>query len=86
MLRGKVVGNIVSTNKLDKLVGSKFLEIQLIENTKLTDKYIVAVDRTVSAGIGEEVLITTGSGARMALCDENCPIDAVVVGVVDKNQ
>ena len=86
MLKGKVVGNIVSTNKLDKLVGFKFLEIQLIENTKLTDKYIVAVDRTVSAGIGEEVLITTGSGARMALCDESCPIDAGVVGVVDKNQ
>ena len=86
MLRGKVIGNIVSTNKLDKLVGFKFLEIQLIENTKLTDKYIVAVDRTVSASIGEEVLITTGSGARMALCDESCPIDAVVVGVVDKIQ
>ncbi len=86
MLRGKVIGNIVSTNKLDKLIGFKFLEIQLIENTQLTDKYIVAVDRTVSAGIGEEVLITTGSGARMALCDESCPIDAVVVGVVDKKQ
>ena len=86
MLRGKVIGNIVSTNKLDKLVGFKFLEIQLIENTQLTDKYIVAVDRTVRAGTGEEVLITTGSGARMALCDESCPIDAVVVGVVDKIQ
>lgn len=86
MLRGKIIGNIVSTNKLDRLVGFKFLEIQLIENTQLTDKYIVAVDRTVSAGIGEEVLITTGSSARMALGDDTCPIDAVVVGVVDKNQ
>ena len=86
MLRGKIIGNIVSTNKLDRLVGFKFLEIQLIENTQLTDKYIVAVDRTVSAGLGEEVLITTGSSARMALGDETCPIDAVVVGVVDKNQ
>jgi ethanolamine utilization protein EutN len=86
MLKGKVVGNIVSTNKLDKLVGFKFLEIQIIENKQLTDKYIVAVDRTVSAGIGEEVLVTTGSGARMALCDESCPVDALVVGVVDKNQ
>ena len=86
MLKGKVVGTIVSTNKIEKLVGYKFLEVRIIDNDKLTDKYIVAVDRTVSAGIGEEVLITTGSGARMALCDESCPIDAVVVGVVDKNQ
>ena len=59
MLKGKVIGNIVSTNKLDKLIGYKFLEIQVIEKNELTDKFIVAVDRTVSAGIGEEVLVTT---------------------------
>jgi ethanolamine utilization protein EutN len=76
----------VSTNKLDKLVGYKFLEIQVIEKNELTDKFIVAVDRTVSAGIGEEVLVTTGSSARVAVGDENSPVDAVVVGVVDKKQ
>ena len=86
MLRGKVVGNIVSTNKLDKLIGYKFLEIQVIEKNELTDKFIVAVDRTVSAGIGEEVLVTTGSSARVAVGDESSPVDAVVVGVVDKKQ
>ena len=84
MLKGKVVGNIVSTNKLDKLIGFKFLEVRIIENDQLTDKYIVAVDRTVSAGIGEEVLVTTGSSARVAIGDEHSPVDAVVVGVVDK--
>ena len=84
MLKGKVVGHIVSTNKIDKLVGSKFLEVQLIENDIVTDKYIVAVDRMVSAGIGETVLITTGSSARMALGDQYSPVDAVIVGVVDK--
>lgn len=86
MLKGKVIGNIVSTNKLDKLIGYKFLEVQIIENNRLTDKFIVAVDRTVSAGIGEEVLVTTGSGARVALGDCDTPVDAVVVGVVDKKQ
>lgn len=84
MLKGKVVGTIVSTNKLEKLVGYKFLEIQIIENRELTDKFIIAVDKTVSAGIGEEVLVTTGSGARVAVCDQTSPIDAVVVGIVDK--
>lgn len=86
MLKGKVVGTIVSTNKLDSLVGYKFLEVRLIENNTVTDKYIVAVDRAVSAGIGEEVLITTGSSARMAVGDASSPVDAVIVGVVDKNQ
>ena len=84
MLKGKVVGTIVSTNKIESLVGYKFLEVRLIENEIITDKYIVAVDKMVSAGIGEEVLITTGSSARMAVGDEYSPVDAVIVGVVDK--
>ena len=85
MLKGKVVGTIVSTNKIEKLVGYKFLEVRIIDNDKLTDKYVVAVDNMVSAGIGEEVLITTGSSARAAVGDMNSPVDAVIVGVVDKN-
>lgn len=85
MLKGKVVGTIVSTNKIEKLVGYKFLEVRIIDNDKLTDKYIVAVDNMVSAGIGEEVLVTTGSSARAAVGDANSPVDAVIVGVVDKN-
>ena len=84
MLKGKVVGTIVSTNKIESLVGYKFLEVRLIENDILTDKYIVAVDKMVSAGIGEEVLVTTGSSARAAVSDMNSPVDAVIVGVVDK--
>ena len=85
MLRGKVVGTIVSTNKIDKLVGYKFLEVKIIENGTVSDKSIIAVDNMVSAGIGEEVLVTTGSSARMAVGDVNSPVDAVVVGVIDKN-
>lgn len=86
MLKGKVIGNIVSTNKFDSLRGFKFLEVRLIENEKLTDRYIVAVDRAISAGIGEEVLVVTGSSARAAVGDMNAPVDAVIVGIVDKKQ
>lgn len=86
MLKGKVVGTIVSTNKFDSLKGYKFLEIQLIENQTLTDNYIVAVDRSISAGIGEEVLIVTGSSARMVVGDPEAPVDAVVAGIIDKIQ
>ena len=86
MLKGKVVGNIVSTNKFDSLKGYKFLEIQLIENNTLTDEFIVAVDRSISAGIGEEVLVATGSTARVGLDDVTAPVDALVVGIIDKIQ
>ena len=83
MLMGQVVGNIVSTRKFESIVGSKILEIKIIENGKDTDKYIIAVDNGIGAGIGERVLVTTGSSARMALNDVNTPIDAIIVGIID---
>ena len=82
MLSGKVVGTIVSTRKLESLVGSKFLEVQLVKNGRETDEFIVAID-TVGAGIGEKVLITTGSGARLAFAGANKPTDAAIVGIID---
>lgn len=83
MLMGKVVGNIVSTRKYDSLVGSKILEIKIIENGADTDKYIIAVDNGIGAGIGENVLIVTGSGARQTLGNPSTPIDAAIVGIID---
>lgn len=82
MLKGIVVGNVVSTKKQESLTGSKFLEVNLIENGVRTDKYIIAVD-SVGAGIGEVVLVTTGSSARLALRNQFEPVDAVIVGIVD---
>ena len=82
MLKGIIRGNIVSTRKQDALVGSKFMEVQLIKNGEFTDEYRIAID-SVGAGIGETVLITTGSSARLALHNTNSPADAVIVGIVD---
>ena len=82
MLRGIIKGNIVSTRKQEALVGSKFMEVEIMENGNLTGKYLIAVD-SVGAGIGETVLITTGSSARLALKNTSTPTDAVIVGIVD---
>ena len=82
MLRGVIRGHIVSTRKQESLVGSKFMEVEIMDNAQLTGKYIIAVD-SVGAGIGETVLITTGSSARLALHNTNTPCDAVIVGIVD---
>jgi len=83
MLRGIIRGHIVSTRKHDRLVGSKFMEVQIMKNGELTDEYVIAVDCGVGAGIGETVLVTTGSSARLALHNTNAPCDAVIVGIVD---
>ena len=81
MLVGKVVGSVVSTRKNDKLVGSKFMIVQTCAGTG-NDKRIVAVDN-VGAGIGEIVLVATGSAARIGCGHETAPIDAAIVGIVD---
>ena len=82
MLRGIIRGHIVSTKKQSALIGSKFMEVEIMKNGELTGDFIVAVD-TVGAGINEEVLITTGSSARLAMHNANAPCDAVIVGIVD---
>ncbi len=82
MIRGKVVGTVVSTKKNELLTGSKFLTVQYIVDGKEIDQYVVAVDG-VGAGIGEEVLVTLGSSARMALPNKETPADAVIVGIID---
>ena len=43
---------------------------------------IVAVD-SVGAGIGEMVMFTQGSSARLAPGMKDSPVDAVIVGIVD---
>lgn len=82
MIKGIVVSHIVSTKKQESLVGSKFMEVRVVENDQPTDKYLVAVD-SVGAGIGETVLVTLGSSARLALLNQSSPVDAVIVGIVD---
>lgn len=82
MLKGIIRGNVVSTRKQESLVGSKFMEVEVIENNALTGKFLIAVD-SVGAGIGETVLVTTGSSARLALHNTSAPCDAVIVGIVD---
>lgn len=85
MIMGKVYGTVISTSKNSKLVGYKFMLVQHIENDKLVDKFLVAVDG-VGAGIGEKVLVSTGSAARLALDNESAPVDATIVGIVDEKQ
>ncbi len=84
MLIGKVTGCVVSTRKNEKLVGSKFMIVEIKEETAQMKK-IVAVDN-VGAGIGELVLVATGSAARIGCGEEKAPIDAAIVGIIDSGQ
>jgi ethanolamine utilization protein EutN len=83
MLLGKIVGTVVATRKDPRLVSSKLLVVRGVDpKGKAEGNYLVAID-TVDAGVGETVLIVSGSSARMAAGLKDCPVDAAVIGIVD---
>lgn len=82
MIVGKIVGSIVATRKNENLVGSKFLIVEPLGSMNAANERIVAVDN-VGAGIGEIVLVTQGSAARIGCGLDSSPIDAAIVGIVD---
>jgi ethanolamine utilization protein EutN len=43
---------------------------------------LIVVD-IISAGIGDRVIVCTGSSARRMLGDDDIPVDAVVIGIID---
>lgn len=85
MKLAKVIGSVWATKKEKSLEGSKLIVARVYEpDTGNLCECIVAVD-CVGAGVGELVLITTGSGSRKSQGgSSNLPIDATVVGIVDQ--
>jgi len=84
MVLGKVVGTVWATRKDEELVGMKFQIVRHLDlDYRLKDTFIVAVD-TVQAGVGDVVLVCSGSSARQTATTKNKPVDAVIMAVVDK--
>jgi carbon dioxide concentrating mechanism protein CcmL len=79
----KVLGTVVSTYKARSLTGVKLLIVQFIDaQGQLLPNYEVAGD-IVGAGINEWVLVTKGSAARIESGNEDRPLDAMVIGIID---
>lgn len=86
MIIGKVVGTVICTRKNNNLLGSKFLIVEPYGKAAGSEKSrIVAVDN-VGAGISDIVLLATGSAARVGCGNEDSPVDACIVGIVDDPQ
>jgi ethanolamine utilization protein EutN len=84
MFLGRVIGTVWSTKKDENLVGAKFLIVrELSLDLKEKERFVVAVD-SVGAGEGEVVLVATGSSSRMTSFTKDKPVDAVIMGIVDK--
>jgi microcompartment protein CcmK/EutM len=81
---GRVVGNLVATQKNAKLEGSKLLLVQPLDlKGEPKGATVIAIDG-VDAGIGDKVLlIQDGRSAQLVLGRGVAAVDAAVIGVVD---
>ena len=83
MITAKLIDNIWATRKAASLQGYKLMLAEVIGGTQVGRRMVV-VD-TIGAGIGERVIVTTGSSARRMLENDQVPVDAVVVDIIDED-
>ena len=85
MTLARVVGTVVATQKHRKFEGAKLL---LVQPVTLDDTprgvALLAVD-TVGAGVNEKVLVVIeGRAAAEAVGRKGTPVDAAIIGIVDR--
>jgi ethanolamine utilization protein EutN len=82
---GRVVGTVVATQKSEKLAGAKLLLVQpLAPDDTPRGAPLLTID-SVGAGVGEKVLVVIeGRAAGDALRRKAAPVDAAIIGIVDR--
>ena len=80
MIICRVIGHVWSTKKDPELEGLKLMVVRDLHNGK--DSTYVAAD-VVGAGVGEDVLVVSGSTARKAFGRDSVPADMAIVGIID---
>lgn len=78
MLRAHVVGNVWASRRLAELPNGAFLEVEV----EGTGSRLVAFD-VLGSGVGEHVLVATGSVAAAWFSGKPPPLDALIIGSID---
>lgn len=80
---GKIIGRVVSTQKVESLEGLKLVLVQpLNEKLNPTGNALVAVD-TLQSDTGQIIYYETSKEAGRVIEREMNPCDAAVMGIVD---
>jgi ethanolamine utilization protein EutN len=84
MLIGRVIGDVVASQKHPSHTGLKLLLVAHLDlDGNERGEPFVAVD-SVSAGVGDRVLLAVDGWAAMTAVNRpQSPIDAAVIGVID---
>ncbi len=85
MIIGRVVGTVVATQKRPQFEGAKLLLVQPETPQGVAfGTTLLAID-SVGAGVSERVLVVIeGRAAGEALGRKLAPVDAAIIGIVDR--
>ncbi|MEX0449893.1 EutN/CcmL family microcompartment protein [Spiribacter sp. 221] len=78
MIRGRVTGQVWATKRIETLPHGALLSVELENGGEL-----IALD-VLGCGVGESVLMTTGSVAAGYFTAMKAPIDALIIGSIDE--
>lgn len=83
MFLGKVIGSVWATQKEEGMDNLKLMIVQPLDfRERDAGTTVIAADR-IGAGVGEKVIVSRGSPARILFSGKQVPVDAMIVGIVD---
>ena len=85
MILGRVIGHVWAARRDARLQRAKLLVIRphAIYEPAFATRHLVATD-DVDAGVGDDVIVCLGAPARVSAGGNDMPVDAAVLGVVDR--
>lgn len=78
-----VEGHVWATKKEPQLEGLKFMIVRDLQTNGSAEKACYVAIDMVGAGVGEKVLVVSGSTARRAVGADDRPVDSAIVGIID---
>ncbi len=84
MQLGRVTGTVTATAKAERLTGASLLVVDVIDAAGTVLRPSLVAPDTVGAGVGDTVLLTHGSAARMASGLSSAPVDLAIIAIVDR--
>ena len=84
MYLGRVVGNVWSTVKDERLTGQRLLVVQpLTPELKPTGRQLICTD-AMGCGAGELIYWVKGKEASLPFLPTEVPVDTTIVAIVDE--
>jgi ethanolamine utilization protein EutN len=85
VILGRVIGEVWATRRDPRLGRAKLLVVRPhgLYEPAIGGRHLVATD-DVHAGVGDEVIVCLGAPARASAGGHDTPVDAAILGVVDR--